>query len=83
MPRASRRYYSEDDPDHGVTPSQLKRLGKARQIAYMRFWFHRNFEDPANETPRDEVSSSTFGAVHITHTNSWQTNSGILFPRTG
>ena len=51
MARAGIRYYSEDDQEVGVTPSQLKRLGKAKQFAYMRFWFNRNFEDPSNETP--------------------------------
>jgi hypothetical protein len=44
------RYYSDFD-DLGVTPSQLKRLGKARKREYMLHWFHRNFEDPAQETP--------------------------------
>lgn len=34
-----------------VTPSQLKRLGRARQIDYMRHWFSRHYEDPSNETP--------------------------------
>src|ERR1019366_5514473 len=46
-----RRYYSEDDCERGITPSQLKRAGRARQKEYMRYWFYRNFEDPANETP--------------------------------
>lgn len=45
------RYYSEDDFEVGVTPSQLKRLGKAKQIEYMRYWFAQHYEDPANETP--------------------------------
>jgi hypothetical protein len=45
------RYYSDDSDDFGVTPSQLKRLGKARKREYMLHWFHRNFEDPARETP--------------------------------
>jgi hypothetical protein len=49
-----RRYYSEDDIEHGVTPSHFKRLGRERQKEYIRYWFHRNFEDPANETPRDD-----------------------------
>jgi hypothetical protein len=48
---ARQRYYSEDDPETGVTPSQLKRVGKTKQRAYMRFWFDQNFEDPAQETP--------------------------------
>lgn len=49
--RRSKRYYSEDDFEIGVTRSQLKRLGRAKQIEYMIHWFGRNFEDPANETP--------------------------------
>ncbi len=46
-----KRYYSENDPEVGVTPSRLKRLGKARQLEYMTYWFHRNYADPAQETP--------------------------------
>jgi hypothetical protein len=49
-----RRYYSQDDIERGVTPSELKRLGRKRQKEYMLYWFHGNFEDPSNETPRDE-----------------------------
>ena len=37
-----------------MTPSQLKRLGRQRQLAYMRAWFEHLYEDPTNETPRDE-----------------------------
>lgn len=51
MPRTSKRYFSEDDFEIGVTPSQLKRLAKARQIEYLTCWFARMFEDPANQTP--------------------------------
>jgi hypothetical protein len=51
MQRSRKRYYSEDDFEHGVTRSQLKRMGRERQIEYMRYWFGRNFEDPAQETP--------------------------------
>lgn len=45
------RYYSYDDPEIGVTPSQLKRLGRAKQRDYVIHWFEQNFEDPAHETP--------------------------------
>jgi hypothetical protein len=51
MARSKRRYYSDEDIERGVTPSDLKRMGRDRQREYMRHWFHRNFEDPANETP--------------------------------
>jgi hypothetical protein len=46
-----RRYYSDDDIERGITPSELKRAGRERQKEYMRHWFHRNFEDPVHETP--------------------------------
>jgi hypothetical protein len=49
-----RRYFSDDDFEVGVTPSSLKRLGKAKQRAYILHWFGRNFEDPAQETPYHE-----------------------------
>lgn len=44
------RYYTEDD-EIGITPSRLKRIGKARQLEYLLAWFHRHYEDPAQETP--------------------------------
>ena len=45
------RYYSAEDSEIGVTPSRLKRLGKAKQREYLLAWFHHYFEDPAQETP--------------------------------
>lgn len=45
------RYYSADDYEIGITPSRLKRLGKAKQREYLLAWFHSHFEDPAQETP--------------------------------
>lgn len=51
LSRRGTRYYSENDFERGVTRSQLKRLGRTRQIEYMRHWFDKNFEDPTNETP--------------------------------
>lgn len=52
---AKRRYYSEDDFEFGVTPSQLKRLGRAKQLEYVLYWFWRNFEDPVHQTPHDSA----------------------------
>ena len=48
---ARKRYFSEEDREIGVTRSQLKRLGKARQLEYLTTWFHSFYEDPAMETP--------------------------------
>jgi hypothetical protein len=48
------RFYSRDDPEVGITTSQLRRLGRERQWEYVRHWFRGMFEDPANETPRPE-----------------------------
>lgn len=48
---ATKRYYSEDDFEVGITPSQLKRLSKSKQLPYLVWWFNSMFEDPANETP--------------------------------
>jgi hypothetical protein len=50
-----RRYYSEGDSEVGVTRSQLKRLSKAKKREYMLYWFHRNFEDPVEETPYESA----------------------------
>lgn len=57
-----KRYYSENDQEVGVTPSQLKRLGKAKQIEYMTYWFHRNYEDPVEETPYESAEG---GYIYI------------------
>ncbi len=48
------RYYSPDDLEIGVARSQLKRLGRAKQLAYMRHWFETYYEDPSQETPRGD-----------------------------
>lgn len=45
------RYFFSDDDRIGVTPSQLKRVGRARQLGYIKFWFNTYFEDPVQETP--------------------------------
>lgn len=48
------RYFSEDDLEVGVTRSQFKRLGRAKQLAYMKHWFETYYEDPVQETPRND-----------------------------
>jgi hypothetical protein len=45
------RYYSEDDPEVGVTLAQLKRLSRNRQLAYMEGWFRNFYEDPVHSLP--------------------------------
>ncbi|MEK0397344.1 hypothetical protein WNX13_10100, partial [Lactobacillus delbrueckii] len=52
MARGKRYHLTPDD--QGITPSQLKRLGHKRQIAYMTAWFHHFHEDPVQQTSRDE-----------------------------
>lgn len=54
MAKVSKRYYSGDDSEIGVTPSQLKRLGRKRQLEYVVYWFNSMFIDPVHDTPRDE-----------------------------
>lgn len=56
------RYYTLDDPEHGVTHEQLGTLSPEEQREYMLAWFHRMFEDPANETP---YQSSEGGYLYI------------------
>lgn len=48
------RYFESFDDEVGVTASRLRRFGAARQWPYVRHWFRRMFEDPANETPRPD-----------------------------
>ena len=53
MPRKPTvRYTTADDPD-GVTPSQLKRLSKKRQLEVMEAWFRSKYQDPAHDTPHN------------------------------
>ena len=57
------RYFSPDDPETYVTPSQLKRLGRKKQVAYMVHWFATHFEDPQNEMPyadKDDSGDSSY-----------------------
>lgn len=49
--KRKQRYYSDEDTDKGLTPSELKRTRRERQKEYMRHWFHSNFQDPVHETP--------------------------------
>lgn len=51
---ARNRYFTDEDPEVGVTRSQFRKLGRARQLAYMQHWFETYYEDPTNETPRDD-----------------------------
>lgn len=51
MARRQRYLFDDDDSAGGITPSQLKRASRERKKKYMRFWFNRMFEDPAQETP--------------------------------
>lgn len=47
------RYHSSDGPAGDIAASSFKRLSKEEQIAHMVHWFHRMYEDPANETPHE------------------------------
>ena len=59
------RYYSLGDPKSYVTPSQLKRLGREKQIAYMVHWFRGMFEDPQNEMPYATDKESHYNYEYI------------------
>ena len=48
------RYFTAEDPEVGLTRSQLKRASRARQLAYMKHWFETYYEDPAHRTPRED-----------------------------
>jgi hypothetical protein len=45
------RYYSDDDPETGITREALQTLSPEEQRDYILHWFGRNYEDPAEETP--------------------------------
>ena len=57
-----RRYFLEEGFGRYVTASQFARLPTEEQIACMVRWFHRMYEDPANETPYD---SGEGGYIYI------------------
>jgi len=50
MPLA-KRYFTDDDPEHGLTPAQLKRTNSKAKVEYMVAWFRDHFEDPSFRTP--------------------------------
>lgn len=52
---SKRRYFLDDDTLVGVTPSALKKMGRARQKEYLQYWFAHNFEDPAENTPYESA----------------------------
>lgn len=56
------RYYSDEDPEHGVSREELARLSADEQREYVLDWFRRHYEDPANETP---YQSSEGGYIFI------------------
>jgi hypothetical protein len=35
----SKRYFADVGPEEGITPSQLRRLGRDKQIEYLLAWF--------------------------------------------
>jgi len=45
------RYYTWDDPETGVARDAMENLPLEEQVEYMKAWFGRYFEDPAQETP--------------------------------
>lgn len=78
---ARKRYHSEDDTETGVTPSRLKRLGRARQLEYVLYWFKRNYEDPSNETPYESAEGGfqyVWGGPYDAHEELEAEFSGIV-----
>ncbi len=45
------RYHLEDETDSGITRSKLSKLGRKRQLDYMRAWFGKYYTDPVHEMP--------------------------------
>lgn len=78
---AGRRYYLDGDPHSGVTPSQLKRMGRERQREYVLSWFYRNFEDPAEQTPHESREGGylyIWGGPYDAREELWSEFEGIL-----
>lgn len=61
MPPA-KRYFTDDDPEHGLTPAQLKRSNSRAKVDYMVAWLRDHFEDPSFRTPYE---SSEGGFIWI------------------
>lgn len=78
---AGKRYYTTDDPEVGVTPSQLKRMGREKQRDYVRAWFGSNYEDPAEETPYNGQEGGylyIWGGPYDAREELWAEFEGIL-----
>lgn len=75
-----KRYYSDDD-QIGKTAAALKRLNHKRQKEYLVYWFHRNFEDPVNETPYESAEGGyqyIFGGPYDASDELWNEFEGIV-----
>lgn len=52
MEMTGNRYWTLDNP-HGWNSEDLESLDRETQTDILEAWFHRNFEDPAENTPHD------------------------------
>ena len=52
MPKKKFRFYSSDDKENGLTPSQLKRASREKQIAYVTYWFYETHFDGPFDVPK-------------------------------
>jgi hypothetical protein len=75
---ARKRYYTPDDPD-GVTPSRLRRLGRAAQLEYMEAWFREYYEEPENDAPYSEGEYHfVWGGPYDPYDELWNEFGGIV-----
>jgi hypothetical protein len=75
---ARKRYHIRDNPE-GVTPSRLKRLGRATQLEYMEEWFREYYEDPVNEMPRDDGQFAyPWGGPYDAFDELWEEFGGLV-----
>jgi hypothetical protein len=73
----------EDGSQFGISLAAFEGMEEDEQRELMLQWFYENFEDPQNETLRDDETKEYlyYGAAHMMPKSSCGTSLATLFPR--
>jgi hypothetical protein len=77
----SKRYFADVGPEEGITPSQLRRLGRDKQIEYLLAWFGHYYEDPTQNTPYETAEGGylyIWGGPYDAREELWIEFAGIV-----
>ena len=54
--------YNHPDYTNGVSVETLRSMKPEQQTEVMSYWFHENYEDPANHTPYESAEGGAHGS---------------------